>query len=196
MAYIQGSCKLGFIEPNLTLTFRCRHVKFYFQMSDLARFFFLIPLYLSSVAVCCSKCILLSSSSCLTRPRRKIQGGMLQGGREKEEEEGSNRDGGRGPLFRNSAGLECLCYTTSVHHWCQQKVGPRVSATAILSPHKFSTVLPTGTKPPSMEKMWRATLKDTHKWIFLYKKRERERDYILFIDYTVWVGKDLGVVSA
>lgn len=100
--------------------------------------FFLISLYLSSVAVCCSKCILLSSSSCLTPASEENTGRNAAGGRE----EGSNRDRGRGPLFRNSAGLECLCYTTSVHHWCQQKVGPRVSATAILSPSQVHDCAP------------------------------------------------------
>lgn len=40
---------------------------------------------------------------------------------------------------------------------------------------------------PPMEKMWRATLKDTHKWIFLYKKRERETIFCLMTAQSGWV---------
>ncbi len=89
--------------------------------------------HLLFMAVCCSKCVLLSSSSCLTLALEENTGRNAAGGR--EEEEGSNRDRGRGPLFRNSAGLEYLCCTISVHHWCQHSVGSRVSATP--PPHQF-----------------------------------------------------------
>lgn len=110
MAYIQGSCKFTFeLEPlselHLFSPILCQKLLWFIGDS-----FFL---YLLFVAVCCSKCVLFSSSSCLTLALEENTGRNAAGGR---EEEGSNRDRGRGPLFRNSAGLEYLCCTISVHH--------------------------------------------------------------------------------
>lgn len=53
------------------------------------------------------------------------------------EEEGSNWDGGRGPLVRNSAGLKYRCCMISVQHWYQHGVTSRDSATPPRPPLKF-----------------------------------------------------------
>lgn len=64
------------------------------------------------VAVCCSKSVLLSSSSCLALALEENEGRNAAGGRGG----GGATETGRGPLFRNSAGLEYLYCTISVRH--------------------------------------------------------------------------------
>lgn len=114
VAYVQGLCNLVSVEPSIRLALKSlSSVLLSFVRSCFSSQ--LTHLYLLFVAVCCSKCILLSSSSCLTLALEENTGRNAAGGPE-EEEEGSNRDRGRGPLFRNSAGLEYLCCTFSVHH--------------------------------------------------------------------------------
>lgn len=172
MAYIQGLCKSVFVKPRLS------------------------PALRTAVCSVCLSFVRNCLSSPLTHFCLVVCGSVLQqvytvelffvshpglGGKYREEcrrldEEGSNRDRGRGPLFRNFAGLERLCCTISVHHWCQHSVGYRISATTppfLPHPLPSSNCIPTGTKTP-MEKIRRATLKDAHKWIFLYEKKKRE----------------------
>lgn len=107
-----GTSELAFVEPSPKLALKAACFSSSLVRSCRSSF---MTLFISLfVAVCCSKCVLLSSSSCLTLALEENTGRNAAGGR--EEEEGSNRDRGRGPLFRNSAGLEYLCCTISVHH--------------------------------------------------------------------------------
>lgn len=76
-------------------------------------------------AVCCSDCVPSNSSSSTTPappgPGGKHRVECCKGGVWEEEEEGSDR--GRGQFFRNSAGLEYLCF-----RWWVSTVGVNAAA--------------------------------------------------------------------
>lgn len=146
-----GLCRAK-LETNLPMT-ACELLLFFCQI--LLCFashplFFLIPLYLSSVAVCCSKCILLSSSSCLTPGLGgKYREECCRGDERRRRRRGATEtEGGvhsSGILLGWSVFATPLVSTTDVN----RRSDPEFQQRQSFPPHKFTTVLPTGTKPPS-----------------------------------------------
>lgn len=84
-----------------------------------------------------------------------------------------------------------------MHDQCPPLMSTRCAIQSFSNtPSPVPTVLNTGTKP--QWKRYGGQHLDTHKWIFLYKETERERERVYFVKETAHsrAGEDLSDVSA